>query len=142
MGSSATTVFDNLSLLRSSSQRESMSTRKKHVSSLSGILQAEHRLMIIVVVQGTQLMRSAAQGDSALLLGGDLIVIVHQAEQLCGQERLTHPFARVSVSQVFYRLFMPMRVRMLCPFQAPVQHVTVSNGTTTADELLIPTLHA
>ena len=40
-------------------------------------------------------MRSAAEGDSALLLGGDLIVTVHQAEQLCGQERLTHPFARV-----------------------------------------------
>ncbi len=47
------------------------------------------------LVQGTQLMRSAAEGDSALLLGGDLIVTVHQAEQLCGQERLTHPFARV-----------------------------------------------
>lgn len=40
-------------------------------------------------------MRSAAEGDSALLLGGDLIVTVHRAEQLCGQERLTHPFARV-----------------------------------------------
>ena len=49
--------------------------------------------------QGTQLMRSAAEGDSALLLGGDLIVTVHQAEQLCGQERLTHPFARVCASE-------------------------------------------
>lgn len=98
--------------------------------------------MTVVVVQGTQLMRSAAQGDSALLLGGDLIVIVHQAEQLCGQERLTHPFARVSVSRVVYRLLMPMRVRMLCPFQALVQHVTVLNGTTTANELLISTLPA
>ena len=47
-------------------------------------------------MQGTQLLQSAAEGDSALLLGGDLIVTVHRAEQLCGQERLTHPFARVS----------------------------------------------
>ena len=30
-------------------------------------------------VQGSQLMRSAAEGDSALLLGGDLIVTVFQA---------------------------------------------------------------
>ncbi len=51
--------------------------------------------MAVLPVQGTQLMRSAAEGDSALLLGGDLIVTVHQAEELCGQERLTHPFARV-----------------------------------------------
>lgn len=29
-------------------------------------------------VQGSQLMRSAAEGDSALLLGGDLIVTVFQ----------------------------------------------------------------
>ena len=47
-------------------------------------------------MQGTQLLQSAAEGDSALLLGGDLIVTVHKAEQLCGQEKLTHPFARVS----------------------------------------------
>lgn len=52
------------------------------------------------MAQGTQLMRSAAEGDSALLLGGDLIVTVHQAEQLCGQERLTHPFARVCAPEV------------------------------------------
>lgn len=30
-------------------------------------------------VQGSQLMRSAAEGDSALLLGGDLIVTIYQA---------------------------------------------------------------
>ncbi|BDA48868.1 probable vacuolar protein sorting-associated protein 13A at C-terminar half [Coccomyxa sp. Obi] len=48
-------------------------------------------------VQGSQLMRSAAEGDSALLLGGDLIVTVFMAEQLHGQEKLTHPFARVRV---------------------------------------------
>ena len=51
-------------------------------------------------MQGTQLMRSAAEGDSALLLGGDLIITVHRAEQLCGQERLTHPFARVCACQI------------------------------------------
>ena len=48
-------------------------------------------------VQGTQLMRSAAEGDSTLLLGGDLIVTVYSARGLSGQARLTHPFARVRV---------------------------------------------
>ena len=38
-------------------------------------------------VQGTQLMRSAAEGDSALLLGGDLIVTVYSARGLSGQAR-------------------------------------------------------
>jgi hypothetical protein len=36
-------------------------------------------------------------GDSALLLGGELSVTVHQAEELLGSERTTHPFARVRV---------------------------------------------
>ena len=49
-------------------------------------------------VQGTQLMRSAAEGDSALLLGGDLIVTVHCARGLArAAAHVTHPFARVRV---------------------------------------------
>ena len=33
-------------------------------------------------VQGSQLMRSAAEGDSALLLGGDLIVTVFEVPSI------------------------------------------------------------
>ncbi len=40
----------------------------------------------------------ALAGDSALLLGGDLMVTVFLAEQLLGSERTTHPFARVRVA--------------------------------------------
>ncbi|KAK9800258.1 hypothetical protein WJX73_008605 [Symbiochloris irregularis] len=48
-------------------------------------------------VQGTAMMRQAVDGDSALLLGGDLLVSIREAEGLKGTERYTHTFARVRV---------------------------------------------
>ena len=50
-------------------------------------------------VQGSELMQSATSADSALLLGGDLLVSVWQARRLQGAERTTHPFARVRVGE-------------------------------------------
>ncbi|KAK9815754.1 hypothetical protein WJX72_009012 [[Myrmecia] bisecta] len=50
-------------------------------------------------VQGTSLIRSAVEADTALLLGGDLIVSVCQADGLRGGNRTTHPFARVEINR-------------------------------------------
>ncbi|KAL0018632.1 hypothetical protein WJX77_009530 [Trebouxia sp. C0004] len=50
-------------------------------------------------VQGSDLMRFAASGDATLLIGGDLIVTVCQAEGLNGEDRATHPFARARLGE-------------------------------------------